>query len=230
MFSLAINFGGHNSEIRMDNLREGQAVAHSEDGSDDLAVHIHMSLVHPPAGVSMFNLLEYAGWEHGLKCREGMGTIPVQRLCSILNMWESWAVHDCISVSRRPHTHCEVAVDRQMTMVIQAMLEVKFFGRELKVPNILTLMLLDEVTMNIDCSKWLDMVVNCEVVSVGTLIVRMVVVGLQYMESMQCSEGADNLMPTTVLVTQSGGGHVMVTQSGGGHVMVILSGVSCLGT
>ena len=115
-------------------------------------------------------------------------------------------------------------------MVIQAMLEVKFFGRELKVPNILTLMLLDEVTMNIDCSKWLDMVVNREVVSVGTLIVRMVVVGLQYMESMQCSEGADNLMPTTVLVTQSGGGHVMVTQSGGGHVMVILSGVSCLGT
>ena len=92
------------------------------------------------------------------------------------------------------------------------------------VPNILTLMLLDEVTMNIDCSKWLDMVVNCEVVSVETLMVKMVVVGLQYMESMQCNEGADNLMPTTVLVTQSGGGHVMVTISGAGHVMVILSG------
>ena len=91
------------------------------------------------------------------------------------------------------------------------------------VPNILTLMLLDEVTMNIDCSKWLDMVVYCEVLSVGTLMVRMVVVGLQYMESMPCNEGADNLMPTTVLVTQSGGGHVMVTLSGDGLVMVILS-------
>ena len=47
MFRLTISLGGYDSEIHLENLREGQAVAHSEDGSDDLAVHIHMSLVHP---------------------------------------------------------------------------------------------------------------------------------------------------------------------------------------